>query len=400
MPYLGMGVGFLLIGLVVGYMVGGSASPVVGAAIPAVMGLVTAGVSMLTARSGISELRAAFDQVKDKLGDRTQADAFRERLVATAKEIARSAKATPAVLGTLTVLFVVGYGVGILAGTRGRLDGSVARVLSPLKGPWTYESEYREPEDLVSAMYWITAEQALRRAGVPPSTIGFLYSLYVQELDEELGRRTASGDAEPAKGEVAAFVLRTMPYVTTGAGTTGVTGPSPSPVVLMPVGPSDGVKLEVDRLVDSISRLEGRFLDDTPLPPLEQAPPPWVEDPPPWLLQAPNWLEDSPQWFDQSPGWLQNRPQWFDATPGWLERAPTWIEEAPPWLGALEPEAIQGSDWRDIQLVDPIGFYARGLIDFLGNDSAYCAGLGELCSEVRQNIDTILESAPDVEAPR
>ena len=54
MPYLGMGVGFLLIGLVVGYMVGGSASPVVGAAIPAVMGLVTAGVSMLTARSGIS----------------------------------------------------------------------------------------------------------------------------------------------------------------------------------------------------------------------------------------------------------------------------------------------------------------------------------------------------------
>jgi hypothetical protein len=130
-------VGLAMVGLVMGYMTGGSATPVVGAVIPAVGALGTLGLEFLKSRA--AETRR--DQLKDALAatpnERDQAT------LASALAAAQPARTSGRDIGFALIAMSAGFFIGSLGGTYARThDVFAPRHAAQAPLPWENKKEW------------------------------------------------------------------------------------------------------------------------------------------------------------------------------------------------------------------------------------------------------------------
>lgn len=191
---------FAGIGLVAGFMVAASESPVVSAALPVLAGLVTAAITALSARIDVGKAMQRVESLRDRLTDgKTQVDDDTvAALVADHRSVVRHAEATTRMLGSLTLAFVVCFALGLGTGMWSRLDGVLARVVSPLSGPWErrgVSADATMPPSASAALLWLALDQRLRQAGVPNDTIVALFEASHAEVAAAAKER--AGGANP-----------------------------------------------------------------------------------------------------------------------------------------------------------------------------------------------------------
>jgi hypothetical protein len=128
-------VGLAMVGLVMGYMTGGSATPVVGAVIPAIGALGTLGLEFLKSRA--AETRR--DQLKDALA--TTSSEKDKATLAAAMAAEPPARTTARDIGFALIAISVGFFLGSLGGSYARTHDLFAPKHTQAPLPWEKKSE-------------------------------------------------------------------------------------------------------------------------------------------------------------------------------------------------------------------------------------------------------------------
>jgi DNA-binding transcriptional MerR regulator len=197
--WLAFGIGS--IALVVGYMVGGSQTPVVSVAVPAVFGLVITALGFI----GGSSAGKKIDEIKDLLplakvegsakveGGAEAADAellrqVERKLTSIKKELSLS----PERIGKLLVVFTSFYVAGLAFGTYARITNLYAP--SPVRQlPWADAANGRRPPTSADAIDWVTLQEQLLSLGYNKAQIAEIYSIQA----EEWNRQQAASAVQP-----------------------------------------------------------------------------------------------------------------------------------------------------------------------------------------------------------
>lgn len=160
------------LGVIAGFMVGGSETPVASAAIPAVAGVVTATLAVISGRSAIGEFNQLLKDALGKAGDGQAAS-----LKASADSLLDQTRRTARQVGIAALLFALAYASGITLGSWLRLSGRWGQLLAPLTAPWNAADT---PLTFKAQSDWLVYQQGLKKAGVPDATLNDLFRAYEQ----------------------------------------------------------------------------------------------------------------------------------------------------------------------------------------------------------------------------
>ena len=183
--YVALGVGF--VGITVGYMAGGSASPVASVAIPAVFGLVVTAVGLLQAvqpnKDYVELVRTYGEEAKN---------------IPEIAEYRSRARAAPANVGIALMVFCIFYLSAATFGAKVRIEGLLVTKSTPPAFPWAKSAT--TPPTIESALEWIALQSRLRSLGYEDQRIQSLYEIQVLEWQTLVAtkQRTPDGSA-PAK---------------------------------------------------------------------------------------------------------------------------------------------------------------------------------------------------------
>ncbi|MDD1780954.1 hypothetical protein LRP49_07030 [Enterovibrio sp. ZSDZ35] len=167
-------IGLSITGLSVGYMVGGSATPVVSIVIPLIFGLVVTGFGLLQPYKALKDLPEGI------AGNQELAATLIDKMEQNAASVKRT-------LGTTLIFFSLFYLIGTLVGTTARTQQWFAPPKEPTF-PWKTEA----PKNIKVALDWITLQSSLKSLGYSDEQIEQLYTIQLHELE------SARNDAETA----------------------------------------------------------------------------------------------------------------------------------------------------------------------------------------------------------
>jgi hypothetical protein len=180
MHFIVIGAGFVAIA--VGFMVGNSASPVAGAAIPAIVGLAVTAVGFLN--------RGAVSKDLAELLAKAASDAQIRRVLAM-DELRRDA--SKRTVGITLILFTACYLAGVYGGAYARINGVPGLKIPAVpteQFPWTEHTRPATPE---RALEWVEVAAKLRALGHSDTQIRQLYDIDVARNDALLSQyRTPS----------------------------------------------------------------------------------------------------------------------------------------------------------------------------------------------------------------
>jgi uncharacterized membrane protein YfcA len=166
-------VGIAAIAGPMGYMVGGSASPVIGVALPAVFGLVATAVGLFQPSFPSKEQLELFSTLQGN----SSLSSYLEFLQ---KNHARA----PLRVGLALLTFGVVYLAGTILGTTARTHQWFAPeqiAVAPPAFPWVSAAK---PITVGAALEWIELQDRLLQRGYSSSAIAELYSIQISEWDE------------------------------------------------------------------------------------------------------------------------------------------------------------------------------------------------------------------------
>lgn len=163
--------GVALVGLTIGYMSGGSQTPVVSAAIPVIFGLVATAFAVLQTKSGkISNTSSRpTSPLHPHLALRR--DEKRQLTLIASAHLQRN-------IGICLVTFSIGFLVGAHCGAYVRLHD----VLRPQAAPADFAWKSLEPPPSVeAALQWLAIQQRMETAGYSANQIGEIYQIQIKE---------------------------------------------------------------------------------------------------------------------------------------------------------------------------------------------------------------------------
>ncbi len=173
--------GLAVVGLLIGYMVGASSTPVVGAAIPVVFGLVATGFALLQRTGNSDAVTKAIEKISTA-GDLAkilkQAD---EQAKRSFSEAARD-------VGIALIVFSVFYFLGTLVGAQLRLNGTFAQFYPENFKSLIWEvenSNLEAPPNLAEAIAWLSLQRSLDAYGFDDTEIATLYELAYEQWNPE-----------------------------------------------------------------------------------------------------------------------------------------------------------------------------------------------------------------------
>lgn len=153
------------IGIVLGFMVGASATPVVSVAIPTIFALAAAAVGLVQ-NSQVNKEVAATIKSLSKGGEAVpELIALRDHL-----------KTAPARLGAALLVFSVCYLAGIVLGATARTGEWLMPPRSAPPLPW-HNGQAPAPPDAQRALEWIVVQHQLRKLGYGDATVEQLYAI-------------------------------------------------------------------------------------------------------------------------------------------------------------------------------------------------------------------------------
>jgi len=171
-------------GLVVGFMVGGSATPVGSVAVPAVFGLIMAGVALLQPLGTKEIVEALQKAIADPNRLTSELDPLRKADEDRRNNARRS-------MGKMLLVFALLYTVGMILGGLARTQHWLAASINENPIPWKGSST--QPPSVATALEWVFVQRRLLEYGYKPEDVRALYA--VQEA--EWKRRQEKGATSP-----------------------------------------------------------------------------------------------------------------------------------------------------------------------------------------------------------
>lgn len=153
-----LNIGVFAVAVALGYMVGGSGTPVVGPVAPTIFGLVAAALSLVA-----SGRMPSIGAVSAGGNDKADVNA-------------------PARVGVVLTIFAVAFISGSIVGTFARTQQWFApEVSTPDSFPW--DRHKFQPPTIESALQWIGLQKQLLKRGYSEAEIDTLYSIQVTEWE-------------------------------------------------------------------------------------------------------------------------------------------------------------------------------------------------------------------------
>ena len=180
-------IGIAFVAAALGYMVGGSGSPVASVAIPAVFGLVATALGVLQAANPTKEL---LEYLK---AEGANADCLPE--IVDYRERTRQA---PARIGIALIVFSACYVGAATVGAKVRIDNSLATKRTAQPFPWSDSGT--KPPTIAAALEWMALQARLSELGYDSRKIAELYTLQVAEW-KHLAAQAAVAAPREAKTE-------------------------------------------------------------------------------------------------------------------------------------------------------------------------------------------------------
>jgi len=180
---LTLGVG--TVGATLGYMVGGSATPVVSVAVPAIFGLVVTAVGLMQAAQPSKALLELLKTLGDKADKLPEIADFRARQ-----------RTAPARIGITLIAFSLMYLAGATVGASVRASNVLAPTQTAPAFPWSLSDV--KPPTISAALQWLTLQGRLRELGYDETRIRELYEIQISEWKKGASS-TAPAGADPAK---------------------------------------------------------------------------------------------------------------------------------------------------------------------------------------------------------
>lgn len=197
--WLGVGIGS--IALTLGYMVGASATPVAGVAIPAVFGLVITALGFL----GGSGVEGKLDAVKEMLSSDKSPDlSLGKSAVSQAQDVLDVIQErliyTPELIGKMLLVFTLFYIAGLAFGTATRLNSWFVppAVKDGRRLPWESNSSLPPPPTASDAIDWVDLQEQLLELNYNQEQIERFYSLQFQEWERARQQNSNSNTPMPA----------------------------------------------------------------------------------------------------------------------------------------------------------------------------------------------------------
>lgn len=221
-----------------GYMVGGSASPVIGVALPAIFGLVVTAVGLFQPSFPSKEQLALFSSLQEN-------SSLSSYLESLQKNQARA----PLRVGLALLTFGVIYLAGTILGTTARTHQWFAPeqgAVAPPEFPWASAAK---PTTVGSALEWIELQERLLQRGYSSSDIAELYSIQISEWDDARKEKKRLEELSSKSGSAP------IPLVDWYQATRPSTRPWPQLPLPKPSDPSDPFKYERPWLFDKFNRI-------------------------------------------------------------------------------------------------------------------------------------------------
>ena len=192
-------VGIAFVAATVGYMAGGSGTPVASVAIPAVFGLAVTALGLLQASQPSKELLEYLKTAGDKADVQPDIIEYRKRV-----------KDAPGRIGIALIVFSVAYLLAATFGAKVRIDGLLLPTKEAREFPWAKSDT--KPPTIAAALEWMALQTRLTELGYNSDRISVLYSIQVAEwksLAAQAQTQAAAGSTE--KGEAASKVGTVKP---------------------------------------------------------------------------------------------------------------------------------------------------------------------------------------------
>lgn len=175
--------GIAAIAAPLGFMVGGSATPVVGIALPAIFGLVATAIGLFQTTWPSKEHAELVVLASTNADIRSHLESMKSRLASTPRNI-----------GLALILFSAAYTSSAILGIRARTEDwfSVPQPEAP-EFPW---ASSKKPPTIESALQWIVLQADLRTAGYTDLQISTLYEIQSSQWDVIKNTTTASQKAD------------------------------------------------------------------------------------------------------------------------------------------------------------------------------------------------------------
>jgi hypothetical protein len=163
-------IGIAFVAATVGYMAGGSGTPVAGIAIPAVFGLMVTAVGLLQAVQPNKEFLEFIKAAGDKADTQPDIVDYRQR-----------AKSAPSRVGVALIVFSAAYLSAATLGAKVRIDGLLIAKPPAQEFPWA--SSKTKPPSISAALEWMALQSRLTELGYSSNRIAQLYAIQVSEWD-------------------------------------------------------------------------------------------------------------------------------------------------------------------------------------------------------------------------
>jgi len=169
-------IGLSITGFTVGYMVGGSSTPVVGIAIPLLFGLIITSFGMFQPYKHIKHLHSDITNNIDEIISKTK------------KELSEVKR----IIGFTLIFFSSFYLVGTFIGSYTRIN-SIFKVTNSPAFPWSKDNK---PKEMKEALAWIKLQNILTKLGYSKSKIEDLYKIENNKLILEINKTELSNPKE------------------------------------------------------------------------------------------------------------------------------------------------------------------------------------------------------------
>ena len=179
--------GIASVAATVGYMAGGSATPVASIAIPAVFGLVVTALGLLQAPQPSKELLEYLKSAGEKADSQQDIVEYRKRT-----------KSAPSRIGLALVVFSCAYLAAATFGAKVRIDNLLVPKKDAREFPWAKSDT--KPPTINAALEWMALQARLHDLGYDESRIATLYAIQVAEWKSTSSKIPAAVNA-PAKDE-------------------------------------------------------------------------------------------------------------------------------------------------------------------------------------------------------
>ena len=160
--------GIAFVAATVGYMAGGSGTPVASVAIPAVFGLVVTALGLLQAAQPNKDLLEYLKSSGEKADTQPDIVEYRKRT-----------KSAPARIGIALIVFSSAYLVAATFGAKVRIDNVLAPKKEAREFPWAKSDT--KPPTIAAALEWMALQARLNELGYETDRISVLYAIQVAE---------------------------------------------------------------------------------------------------------------------------------------------------------------------------------------------------------------------------